>query len=69
MSARPRELAELRALTRGAESLRDERECFESAYNQERAEKQAAEQRLEQLGRASWRERRRLLRELRRPAA
>jgi len=59
------ELAELRQLTREAESLQGERERLEEAFHQEHAEKQAAEQRIERLAKASWRERRRLLRELR----
>ncbi|MCA1679950.1 MAG: helix-turn-helix domain-containing protein [Actinobacteria bacterium] len=63
------ELAELRQLTREAESLQADRDRLEEAYHRERAEKQAAEQRIEQLANASWRERRRLLRELRSPAS
>lgn len=59
------ELAELRQLTREAASLQADRERLETAFHRERAEKQAAEQRVEQLASASWRERRRLLRELR----
>lgn len=59
------ELAELRQLTREAESLQADRTRLEEAFHQERAEKQAAEQRIAQLANAGWRERRRLLRELR----
>jgi hypothetical protein len=73
------ELAELRVLTRRAESLREERDRLEAAVHRERAERQAAEaqlaelaqaqetdaQRLEQLMGASFFARRRLVRELR----
>jgi excisionase family DNA binding protein len=62
------ELAELRQLTRAAESLQADRDRLEDAFHQERVEKQGAEKRIEQLANASWRERRRLLRELRQPA-
>lgn len=59
------ELAQLRALTREADSLRDERERLEQDFHRERAERQAAEQRLEHLAGAGLLTRRRLLRELR----
>ena len=73
------ELAELRVLTRQAESLRDERDRLEAAVHEERAEKQAAKaklqdlaethqealERLEQIKGASFFARRRLVRELR----
>lgn len=73
------ELAELRMITRQAESLREERDRLEATVHQERAERQAAEARLleleqahegvtrnlDQLKSASFLARRRLLRELR----
>jgi excisionase family DNA binding protein len=73
------ELAELRLLTRQAETLREERDRLETTMHQERAERQAAEARLEEfeqmhesaaeqldrLKTASFFARRRLLRELR----
>lgn len=59
------ELAELRQLTREAESLQADRTRLEEAFHQERTEKQAAEQRIDEFANAGWRERRRLLRELR----
>jgi len=59
------ELAELRQLTREAASLQADRTRLEEAFHQERSEKQAAEQRIDQLATAGWRERRRLLRKLR----
>lgn len=73
------ELAELRVITRQAESLREERDRFEAAVQREHAERQAAEARLQeveqahaatadrlkQLAGASFFTRRRLLRELR----
>jgi hypothetical protein len=70
------ELAELRVLTREADSLREERARLEVAVHESRArateleakleaERQDAEARLGRLARAGWLERRRLLRELR----
>ncbi len=59
------ELAELRQLTREAASLQADRTRLEEAFHQERSEKQAAQQRVDQLATADWRERRRLLRKLR----
>lgn len=73
------ELAELRLITRQAETLREERDRLETTLHQERAERQTAEARLEEfehmhesvaeqldhLKTASFFARRRLLRELR----
>ncbi|MDQ3971073.1 MAG: helix-turn-helix domain-containing protein [Thermoproteota archaeon] len=70
------ELAELRVLTREAESLREDRERLEGAFHEARAraseleakldvERQATAKQLEQVASARWWERRRLLRELR----
>jgi len=46
------ELAELRIITRQAESLREERDRLEAAVHEERAERHAAEARLQELEKA-----------------
>jgi hypothetical protein len=65
LEAQAGELAELRLISRQAESVRDAHTRMETAFHRASAEKQVAEQQLEQFRNASWRERRRLLRELR----
>ncbi len=69
------ELRELRPLPQKVDAERAAREEIEQAFHRERSERQAAEQQLlgtqearewrERLATAGWRERRRLLRELR----